>query len=333
MASFRKRGKSWEAFVSKNGIRKTASFDTKAEATAWAARIETEILARKNGDIPDIPFSDLLARYRDNVSITKRGKQWEFVRINKIIRDDKIAHVRLPDLSAVHVAEWRNFRLQEVGAASVNREWNLLSHCCSIAVKEWQWLTSNPFSDVKRPPKPEARTRLVSDDEIERLLFALGYTGTPPQTITARVGAAFLFAIETAMRAGEICGLQWRDVETERRFLRITGTAAGAGKTAAAKREVPLTPRAIEIIEQMRHIKSNDSVFDLKSSQIDILFRKAKARSLIDDLHFHDSRAEAITRLSKKLDILSLARMVGHRDLRMLQVYYRETAENIAKRF
>ena len=66
MASFRKRGKSWEAFVAKNGVRKSATFDTKAKTVNWAARTETEILQNKHGSIPDDKsFSDLLTRYRD----------------------------------------------------------------------------------------------------------------------------------------------------------------------------------------------------------------------------------------------------------------------------
>jgi integrase len=48
------------------------------------------------------------------------------------------------------------------------------------------------------------------------------------------------------------------------------------------------------------------------------------------DLHFHDSRAEAIFRLSKRLDVLELARMVGHRDPRSLMLYYATTADELA---
>jgi integrase len=49
-------------------------------------------------------------------------------------------------------------------------------------------------------------------------------------------------------------------------------------------------------------------------------------------LNFHDARAEAITRLSRKLSILELARAVGHKNLAELQTYYRESAEDIAKK-
>lgn len=61
------------------------------------------------------------------------------------------------------------------------------------------------------------------------------------------------------------------------------------------------------------------------------MFRKVKAKAMVDNLHFHDSRHEAITSLSKKLDVLALARAVGHRDLRMLMVYYNQSAEELAK--
>lgn len=124
--------------------------------------------------------------------------------------------------------------------------------------------------------------------------------------------------------AGEIAGLTWERVNLDRRYLTVP-----SGKTASAKRDVPLSTEAIRIINQLE--RKGDVVFNLTTQQIDVLFRKAKARALIDDLHFHDSRAEAITRLASKIDILTLARMVGHRDLRMLQIYYRESAEDIAK--
>lgn len=60
--------------------------------------------------------------------------------------------------------------------------------------------------------------------------------------------------------------------------------------------------------------------------------RKAKARALVEGLHFHDTRAEALTRLSKKLDALRLAKISGHKDLRiLLATYYRESAEDVAR--
>lgn len=74
------------------------------------------------------------------------------------------------------------------------------------------------------------------------------------------------------------------------------------------------------------------TVFDLDSGIRDALFRKVRDRCEIADLHFHDSRAEAIWRLSKKLDVMELARAIGHRDLRSLLIYYQTSADDLADR-
>lgn len=205
------------------------------------------------------------------------------------------------------------------------REINILSHAINTAIKDWGWLKENPLTGIRRPEKPQSRDRLISDLEIEKLLFALGYEyDSQPITVSARVGAAMLFAIETAMRAGEIASLSWNYVNIEQRTARLIETKNGT------KRNVPLSTEAVRLLEQVK--SDTELVFNLETSQIDALFRKAKNRTMIDDLHFHDTRHLAITRLAKQLTILELARMVGHRDLRQLQVYYNETAEEMAKK-
>lgn len=71
--------------------------------------------------------------------------------------------------------------------------------------------------------------------------------------------------------------------EIERRFLRVAGHAGGA-KTAAAKREVPLSGEALRILAQLRALPGDSgSVFQIGSTQtLDALFRKCKARAQID---------------------------------------------------
>jgi integrase len=75
-----------------------------------------------------------------------------------------------------------------------------------------------------------------------------------------------------------------------------------------------------------------DRVFRVSEPSRDALFRKIRNKAAVEDLHFHDSRAEAIWRLSKKLDVLQLARVIGHRDLKSLMIYYNESASDLAKR-
>ncbi|WP_161728038.1 tyrosine-type recombinase/integrase [Methylibium sp. T29] len=64
---------------------------------------------------------------------------------------------------------------------------------------------------------------------------------------------------------------------------------------------------------------------------MDALFRKARKTAGLEGFTFHDARATALTRMAKKVDVLQLARISGHKDIKMLMVYYRETSADIAK--
>lgn len=323
MATYKKDGDLWRVQVARKGIRKSATFNTKAKAVAWATQLEADIITGKLDPESRYTFGDVLTRYASEVSPKKDGAKWEINRLNLISRDP-VSKIRLSELSNTHVAEWRDRRLKDVKPASVRREWTLLSHALTIAIKEWEWVKTNPFKDVDKPTEPEPRNRRISDDEIERLLFATGYHDNFPETVTSRVGAALLFAIETAMRAGEIIGMTWGNVDPIKRYVHLPKTKNGS------KRDVPLSSAAIELIEQLRDF---DPVFGLSSKQLDVLFRKAKERALIEDLHFHDTRREALTRLSKKFNVMELAKISGHRDLRILQsVYYAPNIEDLASK-
>lgn len=85
------------------------------------------------------------------------------------------------------------------------------------------------------------------------------------------------------------------------------------------------TAVAQKLAPMMREPRDDDLL-----TAIDSNWRKAVKAAQVVDLHFHDSRHLAITRLSKVLGLLELARMVGHRDLRMLQFYYNESAAETA---
>jgi len=181
------------------------------------------------------------------------------------------------------------------------------------------------MSQVKRPQAPEARTRRVTDEEIERVIIASGYSPYDPPVSTAeRVACAFLFAIETAMRAGEICALRHEDVDIDARVAHVRAIERGARKTGRP-RSVPLTKRAVEIVRQVAAVTGDGYLFGLKPRNLDATWRNIRGRAGIDGLHFHDTRAEALTRLSRKLDVMQLAKISGHRDLRqLLNTYYRE---------
>lgn len=318
MASLQRRNGKWRAELYKDGKRESATFPTKQQAAAWAQQREAELIGVR---LPENTVKDALRRYGREVAPKHRGCKWELTRLGLIERD-KLASVRLPALRPVHVAEWRERRLQSVSGASVRREMNLLQSVFKACRKEWGWLAVDPIKDVDRPAQPASRKRRISQDEIDRMTLALGYDGGVPETVSDRVALAFLFAVETAMRAGEILGLQWADVGEKAVNLPVTKNGD--------LRRVPLTARAREIIALLP--RTDRPVFDLDTGSRDALFRRARTAAQIPNLHFHDSRAEAIWRLSKKLDVMELARVIGHRDLKSLLIYYQVSADDLADR-
>jgi integrase len=332
MASITKIKTGWRAQVRIQGVRESRTHSTKAEANAWAAQRETEIRTEKaTGVQRGRTVDDAFRRYEKEVSVHKRGYRWEAIRLAAIGRMmiDGVAlqDMKLADVTPDILGKWRDMRLKvdKVSGATVNRDLNLISHVFSSAAREWKWIATSPTTDVRRPAESAPRDRLYTDDEITRLCLALGFDlggSEQAETTSQRIAVAFLFAIETAMRAGEICGLMPQDVSG--RVATLQQTKNGT------KRHVPLSSRAVELLEMLP--AEGGTIFGLTAASLDALFRKAKTRAMIEDGTFHDTRHLAITRLAKKLGVLDLARMVGHRDLRQLQVYYNETAEAMASR-
>lgn len=323
MATIEKVTGGWRARVRKKGVDKSVTFPKRAQAQAWAAEAEKELA---EGLQTGKTLADALVRYRDEVSPTKRGHKWEYLRLQVWLRDLKMAQEPITAISVPMIAQWRDDRLKDVSGPTVRREMALMSSVFEIARREWQWLRVNPCRDVRRPQSNPHRTRRVSEDEIERVCFALGYEeGQRPENKSQQVAVAFLLAIHTAMRRGEILGLRRDEVDLASRTARLPRTKNGHART------IPLSEKAVSLLSLLP--EQDDLFFDLTETSCDALFRKYRAKAGLPDLHFHDARKEATARLAKKLDVMDLAKVTGHRDLRMLlDCYYHPSAEEIAKK-
>ena len=317
MASITKHGKKWRAQIARGGVRRSKVFLTKQEARDWAALQEAGLRDGKSKECT-LPFSDILRRYGREVSPSKAGHLWEVARVEKLCVDP-LGSVRMCDLSAVELADWRDRRLKDVAPGTVRRERVFLSSVLTQARKEWKLIDVNPMADVAAPKEPPPRDRLVTDDELDKLIFIAGKDLTSAR---ARAVHAFRFALETGMRAGEILGLTSVSIDHEARVAHLSKTKNGD------KRDVPLSSEARRLLKAL---PDQENLFALSSRDLDASWRAVRDRAGIEGLTFHDSRHSAVTRLSKKLDVLALARMIGHRDIKQLMVYYNAPASEIAK--
>lgn len=313
MASITRRGKRWRAQVRVRGRSESSTFVTKAEAQRWAFEREQSI--QKGYARSGQTVRDAFERYAENVSPGKKGARWEKIRLKAVSRDP-LADLVLADLRHGDLADFRDRRLKKVTAGSVNRDLNLISAVLTRCVREWHWLEENPCRKLDRPRSPPPRDRRISDDEIALVLEALG-EGERNQ----EVAMMFQLAIETGMRLGEMASLRWENVHEK--HVVLVDTKNGD------RRNVPLSSAARALLAPHG---GSGPLFQVTAASASTLFRKAVKRTGIQNLRFHDTRHEALTRLARKLDVLDLARMIGHRNTASLMVYYNARPDEIADR-
>ncbi len=299
-------------------------FDTKARAAAWGHMIEARLREQKRGSVK-ATLQDAIDKYIVEVAPDHKGGANEAKRLKALSKVPGLLPVlrQLPDVTAADLSKFRDTRMAQVSVATVRKEMTILRSVLESARRDWGMIKVNPIGDVKKPASPPNRSRMFVADELPRIIEALGYSGKV-ETMQHQVAVALLLAFETAMRAGEILGLTWDRTYLDAQYVTLPETKNGD------QRDVGLSTQAVKLLASLKGLDPAQ-VFTVGAASRDALFRKARNKCKIENLHFHDSRANAITALAKKLDIHDLARMIGHRDIRSLQIYYRKTASDIAK--
>ena len=311
----------WRARVLVDGARITGTFPTKRRAEQWVG----EQLNKKHA-VYSYTLLEAAQRYADEVSPTKKGERWEAIRINALTRDyPRLFAMKLSKIESQHIEEFIKDRMESVKSSTVNREIGVISHIFKKAIK-WKWATESPTTHADRPRDPPPRERRISEEEIALICAVLGYSEEVTVTNKSQIVAiAFLLAIETAMRQGEISSLEKRDVDLNRKTItlrpEITKTNEG--------RIVPLSPEAIRLIKRVPKSKTSQWL-GCYAPSVSALFLKAVRKSGIENLTFHDSRHEATTRLAGKFHVLDLARITGHKDINKLLIYYNRSAADMA---
>jgi integrase len=334
MASYEKVTGGWRAHVARAGIRKSKTFSSKTAASLWAAQQESQIVSGEHSAWPIKTLAQALDKYELEISRRKRGHAFESKRFSALVRNfAELTKKVMSEISTADLALWRDARLAQVSPSSVVREINLFRNVFSIAAREWSWLPEpTPWAKLKSPRHAPPRTRQTKLYEIKLILRRLGFvTGKAPVGSMKEASWAYLISHRTAMRAGEVLGLSTRTVDLNRRVVTLMEHKTSDRE---GRRFVPITRQAarlLSVLDKSARSAGRENYFEISSQSLDTLFRKSRDQLLISDLRFHDARASALTRLSKKVDVMTLARISGHRDLnQLLKSYYRESPEEIA---
>lgn len=300
MGTIRKIGDKWRAEICVKGNRASKQFDRKIEAQAWITRQESNPQQKTSKHT----LRDAIRRYAEEESPLRRGAKWEIVRLSafetplhKTLPLDKILDNIQPDDLAI----WRDARLKMVSPGTVLRDMRLMGSVLETARRSWRWCQSNPIRDTRKPKEPKHREVVITTKQVRAMLEALAYLpSNKPSAVNHTVALAFLVALRTGMRAGEICALTWADITiAEERgigFARLRTSKLMSGKG----RDVPLTQKSVRLVKKMRGWDSS-SVFALKSQTLDALFRRARSKAGLQGFTFHDSRHTAATRIAGRM--------------------------------
>lgn len=324
MATFRQRNNKWQARVQKKGHEAvTKSFNTKADAIKWATQVESKIdkgIFTNTSLAEKTIFAEVIHRYLQEVVPHTKSASEDSYRLRALARKS-IGKLNMLALTPSKIAEYRDTRLQEVTAGTVIRELAYFSSIINHARREWGINIDNPIPLVKKPPSPPSRTRTLSLQEQDRLFDAL-----KPRRHDSNCWILFIvqFALETAMRQGEVLSLRWQDIDLVKRTAHLETTKNGDSRT------VPMSTRAVKILQTIPR-SLDGRVFPMNKAALAASFSKACKRADIEDLHFHDLRHTAITNIASKFNnILELSAVTGHRQLSMLKRYYHPKAEDLA---
>ena len=170
--------------------------------------------------------------------------------------------------------------------------------------------------------KSSQRDRRPTKSEITRIVDYLDMNAR--QIIP--MGRIVLFAIASGMREEEICRIVWDDVDRETRTAVVRDRKDPRNKDGNDQKVPLLRVGDLDawalLMSQHNITGGRGRVFPYNSRSVGTAFRRACRKLKIQDLHFHDLRHEATSRLFEVgLSIQQVALVTGHKDWKMLRRY------------
>jgi integrase len=242
-------------YTDQSGKRRLKTFGTKKEADAWAVQARHEVAHGTH------------APARNSVTVTEAFVRWiahcdaEGLEYGTIVQRRQhlnlhvapfIGREKLSSLTTPRVHQF-DAELRTAGRSPVMRRKVITNLKTMLTFAQGQGLVAqNEARGIKlKTDKRSAAAKLKegvdfpSKAEIRTLL----------DNVSDRWRGFFVVAVFTGLRASELRGLRWADVDLDAGTLAVSQRAdawrrIGAPKSAAGKREIPLVPMAINALKQ-----------------------------------------------------------------------------------
>jgi integrase len=318
--SLRKRGGVWWIdVVAPNGerVRRTAGTANKALAQEFHDRLKSELWRIAHlGERPQRVWNEAVVRWLKEKSHKATAKEdvtklrW----LDQFLGGKELQTITLPLVDRI-----RDAKLAEGHSnATVNRTLELLRAILRKCVDEWEWLERAP--KVRMLKEPTRRIRFITRDEAQRLLAVL------PEHLADMAA----FTLATGLRAANVTGLRWSQVDLSRRLAWVHPDQAKARRAIP----VPLNAEAVTVVRKQlgKHL---ERVFSYKGRPITQVSTKAwyaaLGRARIAEFRWHDLRHTwASWHVQSGTPLFALQEMGGWESPEMVRRYAHLAADHLA---
>lgn len=324
---------SWRAQVRRKGRYVSQSFVRRRDAEEWALKMERRVdrgesVSKRRpdqintiADLVDLHIDDM----REVGKLLRRSKAYS---LQKLRQD--VGQLRIEQIDRESVIQFaRDRRSDGAGPVTIAMDISYLKtimlhaaavHGVQISVEHVD-LARTALARLGLAGKGSERDRRPTQDEIDELI-AYFESNTRQKSPMYRI---VKFAVATAMRQSEICSIEWPDIDERRRMVTVRDRKDPRNKSGNDQR-VPLVDLTgydawALLLEQRAERPTKGRIFPYDPRSVGTAFRRACEHLGIEDLHFHDLRHEATSRLFAGLQIEQVALVTGHKDWKMLKRY------------
>jgi integrase len=345
VATFTQLGSgNWRAQVRRKGRYAAETFRRRKDAEEWALDtercIDRGIALRPRSREGARTFGDLINLHIDDMHEVGKPPRRSKAAVMEALKTS-LGGVKISDLTRERLIEFGKRRAKEgAGPTTLSIDFSfirtILSHAAAVHGIETSGedvrLARIALNRLSLVGKGNERDRRPTEDEINEIIEY--FEGNPRQLIP--MGRIVRFAIATAMRQEEICRIEWPDVDMKKRTV-IVRDRKDPRKKDGNHQKVPLLNMtgydAWEVLLEQRIVtRGQGRAFPHNGRSVGAAFRRACKKLKIKDLHFHDLRHEATSRLFEVgLSIERVALVTGHKDWRMLRRYTNLKPEDLHK--
>lgn len=334
-------------FVATNGQRRELCFEKLAEAKKWLAQAKYEDqhsqLKASSRMTVNTWFEFWIEEIKGNTvrRNTKRNYSERYMHNIK----DELGDMIISEVKPMHCQRVLNLMDEEYKGSTMEQCRITMYNIFADALENKIILTNPVTKSVKCPKKVESKIRFLTKEEHIKFLEVAKNSSNYYQ---------YALILQTGLRAGELTGLKWSDIDFEKRTLSVNRSMefryseqkflTGEPKSKSGYRTIPLTQEAYDILKAKEHERSLEKVRDIrfkdivfinrkgtptKNSAYDSTLYKLAKQAGIEKLSMHSLRHTFATRaIEAGMRPKTLQKLLGHSNIGITMNLYVHVSED-----